>query len=235
MTRISEKHYRELVKAGRLPELPLQMRLRAPGSSRAEKRAAALKEMEESYLAKAPRIHLQEPVSFEVPIAVATENKVRAMHPIHRGKMLKGQRVTVAQCWLLHFRGKIPELPVIVTFTRFGRHMDGHDSLAAAFKHVTDEITKLLGLRNDDTPEVTWRYEQQPRGSEQARIRIRVESRPWAVGDEALVPFGRDGAEGADVKIRVRLLCRGSIAWYVRALDRPGSWGVMEHELERLS
>lgn len=189
MTRISEKHYRELMEAHekyvraqvdvRLRdahlEALLQRKLGFP--SRAMKRAAAMREMQESYLAKAPRIRLQEPVSFIVPIALATENKVRAMHPIHRGKFLKGQKVTVAQCWLLHFRGKIPELPVVVTFTRFGRHMDGHDSLGAAFKHVTDEVTRLLGLRNDDTPEVTWRYEQEPRGSEQARIGIRVEAR----------------------------------------------------------
>lgn len=66
------------------------------------------------------------------------------------------------------------KLEVYWSLSRYGRHMDGHDSLAAAFKHVTDEVTRLLGLRNDDTEEVLWKFRQEKRGSEPMRIGIRL-------------------------------------------------------------
>lgn len=120
------------------------------------------------------RFVLTEPVEFTVPIELWTENRIRAMHPKACGRHIKAQRAVVCNAWGLTFRGKTPALPVEVLFTRYGRHMDGHDSLAAAFKHVTDEVTRLLGLRNDDTKEVVWRFDQRPRGSEPMKISIRV-------------------------------------------------------------
>lgn len=123
------------------------------------------------------RMTLLTPVDFTVPIELWTENKLRAMHPKARGRHVKEQCAVVCNAWQLAFRGKTPALPVEVTFTRYGRHMDAHDSLAAAFKHVTDEVTRLLGLRNDDTEEVVWKFEQRPRGSEPMKIGIRVAPR----------------------------------------------------------
>lgn len=126
------------------------------------------------------RFDLTAPVTFTVPIELWTENKLRAMNPHHRGRHVKAQRAVVCQAWNLTFRGLTPALPVEVLMTRYGRHMDAHDSLAAAFKHVTDEVTRLLGLRNDDTEEVSWKYDQRPRGNEPMKINIRVSPRSSA-------------------------------------------------------
>lgn len=119
-----------------------------------------------------------EPTEFTVPIELWTENKLRAMNPHQRGRHVKAQCAVVCQAWNLTFRGLTPTLPVEVLMTRYGRHMDAHDSLAAAFKHVTDEVTRLLGLRNDDTKEVVWKFDQRPRGSEAMKISIRIAPLP---------------------------------------------------------
>lgn len=123
------------------------------------------------------RVTLKVPVEFTVPMELWTANRLDAMQPIHRGRHRKRQARVVAQAWLLTFRGKTPALPLDVTFTRFGRRTDDHDNLGFAFKHVTDEVTRLLGLRNDDTEEVSWRFQQEPRGSEAMKIRIMVSPR----------------------------------------------------------
>lgn len=122
------------------------------------------------------RVRLAEPVEFRLFMELLTENRLRAMHPIQRGRHVKAQRETVRLWWGVEV-GITPVLPVIVTQTRIGRRMDPHDSLPAAFKHVTDEITLLLGLRNDDTPLVTWKFDQRPLRGGPSAIIIRVESR----------------------------------------------------------
>jgi len=146
------------------------------------------------------RVPLAEPIEFGVPMELFTENRLRAMNPYHRGRHVKEQRSWVALAWRCHMNGPDwhkdtkamhttgrvlatagrfnPALPVIVTMTRIGRRMDEHDSLRAAFKHVCDEITVQLGLTNDDTPLVEWRYSQEPCAGRPPSIRIRVEARP---------------------------------------------------------
>ena len=122
------------------------------------------------------------PVEFIVPVEVITENRTRAMQPIHRRRHEKAQRSVLRNAWLLHFHGETAALPVSVTFTRLGRRMDSHDSLAAAFKHLTDEVTLLLGLTNDDTAEVQWVYGQEPSTVKAFRLTIAALAAPQTSG-----------------------------------------------------
>lgn len=138
------------------------------------------RELERQVVATIPRRKLDAPVYFEVPIDIWTENRVRAIsHPIARGKHLKRQRETVRNVWnLLHFRGWLPEFPLAVTMWRIARHTDPEDNLPPSMKHIKDEIAELLGMRNDDRPDlVTWRFDQKPPGAEGPRLGIQVEAR----------------------------------------------------------
>lgn len=162
------KDLKEFARRGRVSQAEVDRVIAS--SERTEKKFRAA----EDECINQSRVTLMGSIEFTVPIELLTENALRAMHPIHRGRLLKRQRAVVCNAWGLTFRGRTPALPVEVTMTRYGRHMDPHDSLPAAFKHVTDEVTRLLGLRNDDTKEVAWNYQQQPRGSEPMKIRIRI-------------------------------------------------------------
>lgn len=113
----------------------------------------------------------------EFPMQLKTENTLRAMNPIARGKILKRQKEDAWFHWRSQTKGAKVPLPVTVTLTRIGRRMDAHDGLPAAFKHIADAITEWLGQSNDDTPLIEWRYEQEPRGRRPQSIRIRIETR----------------------------------------------------------
>lgn len=112
----------------------------------------------------------------EFPMATFTENRLRAMHPKQRGRILKQQRHALGWYWKMLGRLRVP-FPVVVTFTRIARRMDRHDSLPAAFKHLCDEVTRQLGLTNDDTPLVEWRYAQEPPNGREPAVRIRIETK----------------------------------------------------------
>lgn len=115
-------------------------------------------------------------IELEFPIELATENRLRAMHPIARGKLIKKQRQDVAWYWKTVGKVWVPR-PVVITLTRIGRRTDEHDSLRACMKHIADEVALLLGFTNDDTPDIQWLYHQEPRGQRPPSIRIRVETR----------------------------------------------------------
>lgn len=174
MAHITEDQLHALVARGMVPQSEVD---RIQQSRKLARKAERLRE--DAAAAALTRVRLAEPVEFTIPMDLFTENRIRAMHPLRCGAHIKEQRAVVRNAWRLHFRATVPELPVVVTFIRRARKMDAHDSLRAAFKHVTDEVTLMLGLRNDDTPHVTWEYDQAPRGGSTANaITIRVEARP---------------------------------------------------------
>lgn len=121
-----------------------------------------------------PALKYVHEVLIEMPMDLLTENKLRAMHPTHRGRLLRRQRWAVRDAWLALYGFATVRLPVTVTLTRIGRRMDSHDSLPAAFKAVTDELTERLGLRNDDTPLIRWVYAQEPPAGRPKSIRIEI-------------------------------------------------------------
>lgn len=71
---------------------------------------------------------------------------------------------------------RIPKAPCSVHLTRLGgSRMDG-DNLAGAFKHVRDQIARILGI-DDGSDLITWSYDQQPGGEKGIRVEI-VEAAP---------------------------------------------------------
>lgn len=116
-----------------------------------------------------------------VPIRVHSPNhptgRRHARHwgPQHR--QTRQQRNAVRVAWERsdpHHRLVLP-LPAAVKLVRVApRELDGHDNLRAAFKHVVDEITALLGLSNDRDARVIWNYTQERGGVREYGIRIVV-------------------------------------------------------------
>lgn len=67
--------------------------------------------------------------------------------------------------------GGLPELPAVVTLTRFGkRKLDG-DNLQGAFKYVRDQIAKKLGVDDGDS-RYEWVYVQEIGKKYMIRIEI---------------------------------------------------------------
>lgn len=110
-----------------------------------------------------------------------------------RSNRARRQRAAVAKVlpWHIAAAGWVmpscdcPVLPpggVVVTLTRLspGNGLDPHDNLPGSQKHVVDEITKQLGLRDDRSPMVTWRYDQTRTKSRDLTpwgVEVRIEER----------------------------------------------------------
>jgi hypothetical protein len=90
-----------------------------------------------------------------VPVPVRSEANLRGRWQGRAPKIAK-QRKAVAH----HLAGiaGLPK-PAIITFVRIGRRSLDDDNLAAGFKHVRDEVAKLLGF-DDRDPAVKWEYLQ---------------------------------------------------------------------------
>ena len=125
-----------------------------------------------------PRTKLRGPVEVYAEMDILTANRLDAMNPYARGKHRKAQRVSIAWQWLLRFGAFLPALPVTVTLIRVARRrMDRHDAINHAMKHIADQVTECLGLTNDDTGEIEWRYDQQSLDGRDAGVIIRVEAK----------------------------------------------------------
>lgn len=69
-------------------------------------------------------------------------------------------------------RHRPPSLPCRVTLIRIAPKRLDDDNLRQAFKAIRDEVTRWLGLTNDNDPRLLWRYQQGSlgRGCHQVRI-----------------------------------------------------------------
>jgi len=89
---------------------------------------------------------------------------MRGKWPIANAK--KRSRDLVELVWPRHLRGVLLGLEffaVSVAFTRFhtrGPGLDSEDNLTAAFKAARDELTRQVGLKNDNDPRIVWTYAQ---------------------------------------------------------------------------
>lgn len=68
-----------------------------------------------------------------------------------------------------------PSLPVVVTLTRVGPGWPDWSNVVGAFKHIQDGVADALGLRNDEDPRITWKYER--RREKTFAVEIAVEAR----------------------------------------------------------
>lgn len=64
--------------------------------------------------------------------------------------------------------------PVIVLFTRMAPRRLDRDNLSNSFKEMRDELTNVLGLKDDKGPEVDWRYSQEKSKDYRVRVMIRA-------------------------------------------------------------
>ena len=77
--------------------------------------------------------------------------------------------------WLLRSR-VLPDLPVVVTFTRISPRDLDDDNLPSAFKYVRDEIARHYGTHDGTSAPITWRYHQRrARADETARYGFTIE------------------------------------------------------------
>lgn len=68
-------------------------------------------------------------------------------------------RLAVLSQFVVH--GHRPGLPAIVTMTRLAPSSGlDFDGLTASLKSVRDGIADALGLKDDNDPRVTWKYDQ---------------------------------------------------------------------------
>lgn len=109
-------------------------------------------------------------VEVELPCRVYSVLNSR-LHHMERHRRAKVQADTLRVCLLRAGLGgwRVP-MPVVVTWTHRGRVMDGHDNLRAAFKALSDDLSKWLGL-DDSDDRIEWRYEQRP-GAGGVTVRI---------------------------------------------------------------
>jgi hypothetical protein len=91
-----------------------------------------------------------------VPVPIRSEANISSEHWRTKAKHVAGQRAAVAH----HLAGiaGLPK-PAIITFVRIGRRSLDDDNLAAGFKHVRDEVAKLLRFDDRDAS-VKWEYLQ---------------------------------------------------------------------------
>lgn len=93
-----------------------------------------------------------------IPIRVDAWANMRGHWRTQHKKKNKEKQATST---LLAFQGELPELPVVVTFTRFAPRFLDCDNLPSAFKYIRDEIAKHYN--SDDSPSAlfTWIYQQE--------------------------------------------------------------------------
>ena len=101
-------------------------------------------------------------VTIEIPgMRLASENALRREHWAKRRRRENAQACNVNAYWFskgAHFVSWTP--PVRVRLTRVGKALLDGDNLQGAFKHVRDEIARLLKL-DDADPRIAWEYGQE--------------------------------------------------------------------------
>jgi hypothetical protein len=104
-----------------------------------------------------------------LPLVVVSEANQREFWAKKYRRKIK-QQSAVDTAWRFRFDRR-PAAPAMITLTRLGgRRMDS-DNLAGAFKHIRDQIARILGV-DDGSDLLTWRYAQEPGGPRGIRIEI---------------------------------------------------------------
>ena len=104
-----------------------------------------------------------------LPLVVVSEANQREFWAKKHSRKIR-QQAEFDTTWKLHFP-RTPKTPCSVHLVKLGgNRMDG-DNLAGAFKHVRDQIARILGI-DDGSDLVTWSYDQQPGGERGIRVEI---------------------------------------------------------------
>jgi hypothetical protein len=113
-------------------------------------------------------------LEFSAPIRTISEaNQSEHWRVKHRRK--KAQQKEMNAEWLQAAKGRKIALPCLVRFVRIGAKSLDADNLAGSFKHVQDEVARLLGV-DDGGNQVRWEYDQVPIGERKYSVRVEVRS-----------------------------------------------------------
>lgn len=113
-----------------------------------------------------------DPIHLYAPLKVDAWTNVRG-HWRTTQKRKDREKQTTA--WLLRSR-VLPDLPVVVTFTRISPRDLDDDNLPSAFKYVRDTIAAHYGTHDGTSAPITWRYQQRrARPDETARCGFTIE------------------------------------------------------------
>lgn len=109
---------------------------------------------------------------FSIPIRLPSLTNVR-YHWRTLVHLKKKQRGATTACMVGVL---LPRPPLVVTICRAGPRKLDDDNLAAACKHVRDQIADIVGL-DDGSPLYTWRYEQRVGKREHYRVDVEIVAR----------------------------------------------------------
>jgi hypothetical protein len=113
-------------------------------------------------------------LEFYVPVKTVSEaNQSEHWRVKYRRK--KAQQKEMNAEWLRAVRGRKVKLPCAVRFVRIGPRRLDTDNLAGAFKHVQDEVARMLGV-DDGGGLVTWEYDQVAIGERSYNVKVQVKS-----------------------------------------------------------
>lgn len=111
-------------------------------------------------------------LAFEFPLRVVSEANQRE-HWAAKHRRKKAQQAETAVEWK-RAAGKCQiALPCVIRLTRIGARALDSDNLAGAFKHVRDQIAKLIGV-DDGSELLSFEYRQIARGKRDYAVRVEV-------------------------------------------------------------
>ena len=97
-----------------------------------------------------------DPIVLSAPLRVDAWTNVRGHW---RTTQKRKDREKQTTSWLLRSMA-LPDLPVVVTFTRISPRDLDDDNLPSAFKYVRDTIAAHYGTHDGTTAPITWCYQQ---------------------------------------------------------------------------
>jgi hypothetical protein len=113
-------------------------------------------------------------LKLDLPIRTVSELNSRDGWIGRLNRKLRQQREVKVE-WLNAYRGRKVTLPCVVTLTRIGPNLLDDDNLAGSFKHIRDEVARLIGI-DDGSPQIKFEYKQEAIGKRKYRVIIEVQS-----------------------------------------------------------
>lgn len=110
-------------------------------------------------------------IKLSLPVRVVSELNTRE-HWAAKHKRKKAQQ---AEVWAAWPRRQKVTLPCLVRFVRYGQNLLDPDAVASSFKHVQDEVCRLLGVDDGNTQLISFEYSQVALHKRKFSIEINVE------------------------------------------------------------
>lgn len=111
-------------------------------------------------------------IRLSLPVRVVSELNLRE-HWTAKHKRKKAQQ---AEVWAAWPRRQKVTLPCTVKFTRYGQNLLDPDAVAPSFKHIQDEVCRLLGVDDGNTALISFQYDQVALHKRTFSIDIEVQS-----------------------------------------------------------